>query len=84
MTVTMMTYSLVQEQHTISKAMFAPQFFIAGFMYSLPFGVALRIWDSFLSRDFDFLYAVALAIFKVFEGAGGGIHLLSLSYSPRY
>jgi hypothetical protein len=57
-----------QEASNISKAMFVPQFFITGFMYSLPFGLALRIWDSFLSRDFDFLYAVALALFKVYEG----------------
>ena len=73
-----------QEENHLEKLLFVPHFFITGFMYSLPFGIALRIWDSFLSRDFDFLYAVALAIFKVFEGAGGGIHLLSLSYSPRY
>jgi hypothetical protein len=61
-------YVMVQEEHLISKISFVSQAFITGFMYSLPFGIALRIWDSFLSRDFDFLYAVALALFKVYEG----------------
>jgi hypothetical protein len=44
------------------------QFFITGFLYNLPFNMAVRVWDSFWLRKFDFFYAVTLAIFKLTKG----------------
>lgn len=48
--------------------MYAPQFFITGYLYNMPFYMALRIWDSFLSRGFDFLFAILLSLFRIYEG----------------
>jgi len=51
----------------VPPAMYAPQFFITGYLYNLPFFVVLRIWDSLLVRGFDFLYAVLLSLFRIYE-----------------
>lgn len=48
--------------------MYATQWFLTIYLYNLPFAVALRIWDVFLFEGFHFAYAVALALFKIFEG----------------
>ena len=45
--------------------MYAPQYFITGYIYNLPFYVCVRIWDSFLARDFLFFYATALSLYKL-------------------
>lgn len=44
---------------------YAPQYFITGFLYNLPFYVCVRIWDCFLARDFNFFYATALSMYKL-------------------
>merc|ERR1712000_120430 len=44
---------------------FGPQFFITGFLYTLPFEMAVRVWDCFWLLGYDYFYAVALAIFKI-------------------
>eukprot|EP00011_Vannellida_sp_DIVA3-517-6-12_P000530 CAMPEP_0114612564 /NCGR_PEP_ID=MMETSP0168-20121206/4686_1 /TAXON_ID=95228 ORGANISM="Vannella sp., Strain DIVA3 517/6/12" /NCGR_SAMPLE_ID=MMETSP0168 /ASSEMBLY_ACC=CAM_ASM_000044 /LENGTH=961 /DNA_ID=CAMNT_0001823551 /DNA_START=15 /DNA_END=2900 /DNA_ORIENTATION=+ len=44
---------------------YAPQYFITGFLYNLPFYVCVRVWDCFLARDFNFFYATALSMYKL-------------------
>jgi len=41
------------------------QCFMTGFLYNLPFTMAVRIWDSFWLRKFDFFYMVAVSLFKI-------------------
>lgn len=49
----------------IPSITYVPQFFMTGFLYSLPFDMVVRIWDSFWLRRFDYFYAVATSIFKI-------------------
>lgn len=53
------------DENGIPIMAFASQFFITGFMYNLPFGMATRVWDSLWLRKFDYLYAVGLSIMKL-------------------
>ena len=49
----------------IPSITYVPQFFMTGFLYSFPFDMVVRIWDSFWLRRFDFFYAVAVSVFKI-------------------
>lgn len=40
---------------------------MTGFLYSFPFDMVVRIWDSFWLRRFDFFYAVTVGVFKITE-----------------
>jgi len=50
-----------------SMSMYGTQWFITIYLYNLPFPVALRIWDVVLFEGFTFVYAIALALIKLFE-----------------
>lgn len=47
---------------------YSTQWFITGYLYTFPFPVCLRLWDIFLFEGFHFLYAISLALFKIYEG----------------
>jgi len=51
----------------IDIGMYSPQWFITLFIYNLPFPVAVRVWDVFLIKGYEFIYYVALAVFKILE-----------------
>lgn len=58
-------FSFKKDNCGIPVQTFATQFFLSGFMYNLPFDTAVRIWDSFWLRQFDFIFAVGIAIMKL-------------------
>lgn len=66
----------------IPMSAFATQFFITGFLYNLPFNMAVRVWDSFWLRGYDYWYAVALSIFKNSQGTFLSLFPLFHSFSP--
>ncbi|CAI9770202.1 unnamed protein product [Fraxinus pennsylvanica] len=51
-------------QEMINPSMYASQWFITVFSYSLPFHLALRIWDVFLYEDVKIVFKVGLALLK--------------------
>ena len=55
------------ESEFIAISMYATQWFITLFLYSLPFDTCLRIWDIFLLEGNKVLFRVALAILKLAE-----------------
>ncbi|XP_022759326.1 EVI5-like protein isoform X1 [Durio zibethinus] len=48
----------------INPSMYASQWFITVFSYSLPFPLALRIWDVFLYEGVKIVFKVGLALLK--------------------
>jgi len=52
----------------LQPSLYATQWFLTGYLYNLPFALSLRIWDILLFEGRHFLFAVALSIFKYFEG----------------
>eukprot|EP01117_Protostelium_nocturnum_P005997 TRINITY_DN2159_c0_g1_i1.p1 TRINITY_DN2159_c0_g1~~TRINITY_DN2159_c0_g1_i1.p1 ORF type:complete len:775 (+),score=217.47 TRINITY_DN2159_c0_g1_i1:271-2595(+) len=46
---------------------FLIEWFLTAFLYNFPFPLALRVWDVFLCEGFHFLFAISLALFKMFE-----------------
>jgi len=51
----------------IDIGMYSPQWFITLFIYNLPFPVVIRVWDVFIIKGYEFIYYVALAVFKILE-----------------
>ncbi|KAI4306611.1 hypothetical protein L6164_029872 [Bauhinia variegata] len=62
-------------QEMISPTMYASQWFITVFSYSLPFHLALRIWDVFLYEGIKIVFRVGLALLKYRHD-----HLLKLPF----
>jgi hypothetical protein len=52
----------------VTPSLFSTEWFMTVFLYNLPFPVALRIWDIFLFEGFHFMYAVGLALIKLYSG----------------
>ncbi|CUG88842.1 rab6 GTP-binding protein, putative [Bodo saltans] len=48
----------------LDVAFFAAQWYMTLFVYQLPFGVAARIWDLFLSRGWVAIFQAALALLQ--------------------
>ncbi|XP_010492449.1 PREDICTED: EVI5-like protein [Camelina sativa] len=51
-------------QEMINPSMYASQWFITVFSYSVPFPSALRIWDVFLAEGVNVVFKVGLALLK--------------------
>eukprot|EP01119_Soliformovum_irregulare_P001378 TRINITY_DN1109_c0_g2_i3.p1 TRINITY_DN1109_c0_g2~~TRINITY_DN1109_c0_g2_i3.p1 ORF type:complete len:798 (-),score=245.78 TRINITY_DN1109_c0_g2_i3:36-2429(-) len=51
----------------LRPSMYSTQWFLTLYIYNFPFPLVLRIWDILLFEGFYFMYAVALAIFKIYE-----------------
>ncbi|XP_051134859.1 uncharacterized protein LOC127254041 [Andrographis paniculata] len=51
-------------QEMINPSMYASQWFITVFSYSVPFNLALRIWDVFLFQGVKIIFKVGLALLK--------------------
>jgi hypothetical protein len=52
------------EDEGLDVAFFAAQWYMTLFVYQLPFGVAARIWDLFLSRGWVAIFQAALALLQ--------------------
>lgn len=57
-----------QDETSIPTMAYTAQFFITGFLYSLPFHFVVRVWDSLLARDFDYMYSIGISIFSLTRG----------------
>jgi TBC1 domain family member 10 len=52
------------EDECLDVAFFAAQWYMTLFVYQLPFGVAARVWDLFLSRGWVAIFQAALALLQ--------------------
>jgi len=52
---------------SLNPSLFSTEWFMTVFLYNLPFQFALRIWDIYLFEGFHFIFAVGLALIKIFH-----------------
>jgi len=55
------------EEENIEISSFTAPWFLTIFIHNFPLNLAIRIWDLFLIEGFNFVYVVALTIFRLFQ-----------------
>eukprot|EP01113_Clastostelium_recurvatum_P047103 TRINITY_DN8344_c0_g2_i4.p1 TRINITY_DN8344_c0_g2~~TRINITY_DN8344_c0_g2_i4.p1 ORF type:complete len:853 (+),score=214.15 TRINITY_DN8344_c0_g2_i4:220-2559(+) len=55
------------EEKGIIASLYAPQWYITMFLYTLPFPLVLRIWDVFLNEGSIFMFLVGVALMRLSE-----------------
>jgi len=59
----------VLQVYNLSAEVYAQQWFLTLFSYSIPFSHVLCVWDQFLCRGMKFLHCVGLALLKQARGS---------------